>query len=232
MPAYTQAPNYAFTESIAHASADRRMAFIRKVYLFFASTLLFAIGGASVALQNPQILESVLKSGMLLWIGLFLFAMFGMTLVRKVPVLNVVALFAFGVMIGLMASPILFYAQLRAPGTITQAFVLTSAIFIGLTSYVLISRRDFSWMMGGLFVGFFILLGATFLFFWFPPSSGLYFAIQIAAALLFSGFILARTSAILHHYAEDEYIMAAFGLFLDFYNLFITILNLLSLSRD
>jgi FtsH-binding integral membrane protein len=49
--------------------------------------------------------------------------------------------------------------------------------------------------------------------------------------LVFSGYVLFDTSRIIHRYDEKGYCSAAIALFLDFFNMFLAILSILSGGR-
>jgi modulator of FtsH protease len=55
--------------------------------------------------------------------------------------------------------------------------------------------------------------------------SGLHLALSAAIVLLMSGFILYDTSRILHG-GETNYLMATIALYLDIYNLFVSLMHL------
>jgi modulator of FtsH protease len=85
-------------------------------------------------------------------------------------------------------------------------------------------------MSGFLMTGLWVVIGSMLLmfvgsFFGFYVS-GLHLAISAAIVLLMSGFILYDTSRILHG-GETNYIMATVALYLDIYNLFVSLLHIL-----
>ena len=41
---------------------------------------------------------------------------------------------------------------------VLQALILTASVFISLTTYVLVTKKDFSFLGGGLFAGLMILI--------------------------------------------------------------------------
>jgi FtsH-binding integral membrane protein len=121
--------------------------------------------------------------------------------------------------------------EMYAPGVVGQAAFSTVVVFGGLTAYVFLSRKDFSYMGGRLFVGLIALvaggLANRFLF-----KSGLaQYIMSWITVVLFSGFVLYDTSRIIHRYDERGYCMAALALFLDFFNMFMAILNILGGGR-
>jgi modulator of FtsH protease len=108
---------------------------------------------------------------------------------------------------------------------VTTAMAGTGVIFIGLSGYALVSRKDFSFMAGflmvGILVGFLAGLGAV--VFDMPALS---LAVSAMFVLLMSGLILYETSNIIHG-GETNYIMATVTLFVSIFNLFTSLLHLL-----
>jgi len=106
----------------------------------------------------------------------------------------------------------------------------TAAIFLGLSAYVMTTRKDFSFMGGflavGILVGFLAGLGA---FFFHLP--GLSLAVSAMFVLLMSGLILYETSNIIHG-GETNYIMATVTLFVTIFNLFTSLLQLLGFASN
>lgn len=101
----------------------------------------------------------------------------------------------------------------------------TGAIFLGLSGYVMTTRKDFSFMGGFLFVGFLVAILASIgaVIFSLP---GVYLATSAMMVLIMSGFILYDTSKIIHG-GETNYVMATISLFLDIVILFQNLLHLL-----
>ena len=214
----------------AEATLAERLGFIRKVYaLFFAATL-FAIGGVLLgfayepfrvfAFEHPWIMLIAVLGGVL-----------GATALRHKPGINLVALFGFTTLTGVMISPLLWYVSLTNPASILQAGVLTVGIFGGLTAYVFISNRDFSFLRGMLVTGLIVIILAGLLNILIVGSTALGFATAAASLLLFSGFVLYDTSNIIRRYPTNEYVAGALDLYLDAFNIFLALIRLLN-SRD
>ena len=107
--------------------------------------------------------------------------------------------------------PLLYIANVRAPGAITSAAAVTFVAFVGLTLVVFFTRKDFSFlrsllMWGGIIALVLIGAGAIFGF-----QLGTFFSVAMVA--LAGGAILYDTSNVLHHYPEDRYVAAALQLF-------------------
>ena len=101
----------------------------------------------------------------------------------------------------------------------------TGIIFLGLSGYVLTTRKDFSFLGGFLMVGILVAFLAG-LAAYFLSMPGLSLAVSAMFILLMSGLILYQTSAIIHG-GETNYILATVTLFVSIYNLFLSLLHLL-----
>lgn len=218
-------------ETASEASVAERMGFIRKVYaLFFAATL-FAVGGVALGVSYEPLLMFAFEHPFIMFF-LMIGGVFAAQAVRHVPGLNLVALFAFTTFTGVVISPaIALYTQLN-PASIWQAGLLTVGIFGGLTAYVFISKRDFSFMRGMLMTGLIVVFLAVVLNLFIVGSSAFSFAISCVALLLFSGFVLYDTSNIIRRYPTNEYVAGALDLYLDAFNIFLALLRILNASRD
>ena len=214
----------------AEATLPERLAFVRKVYaLFFAATL-FAIGGVLLAFAVPDIMIAVAEHP---YIGFFALigGVLGAQAVRHKPGINLFALFGFTTLTGIIFSPLLFMLGRENPSSILEAGVLTVGIFGGLTAYVFISKRDFSFLRGMVMTGLTVVVIFALLNFFIIGSSALRFGIASAALLLFSGFVLYDTSNIIRRYPTNEYIAGALSLYLDAFNIFIALLRILNGGR-
>jgi modulator of FtsH protease len=213
----------------AQVSVAERMSFIRKVYaLFFAATL-FAIAGVGIALVFTPLLMAVAYHPFIALI-LMLGAVMGAQAVRHVPGVNLLALFGFTTLTGIVISPLVAIVSQNNPASLLQAGVLTVGIFGGLTAYAFISKKDFSFLRGMVVTGLIVIILAGVLNI-FLASSAFSFAISTAALILFSGFVLYDTSNIIRRYPTNEYVAGALALYLDFWNIFLALLRILNAGR-
>ncbi len=134
--------------------------------------------------------------------------------------------FLFTGFMGYTLGPILtFYLGLPNGGQIVlSAFATTAALFVGLSAYAMVTRKDFSFMGGFLFVGLIVVLLAIVanLFLEIPALS---LTISAASVILMSGMILYDTSRMIHD-GEANYILITVSLFADLYVMFVHLLNL------
>ncbi len=146
---------------------------------------------------------------------------------------GVAVVFAFTGLMGFGLGPLLNQYLMMTNGShiVMTALGGTGVIFLGLSGYALTTRKDFSFMGGLLFVGMIVVLIAAIanIFLHVPALS---LAISSIVILLMSGFILFDTSRIIHG-GETNYLLATVALYLDIYNMFVALLNLLgSLNRN
>lgn len=138
--------------------------------------------------------------------------------------------FVFTGLLGASLGPILNVYLAVAPQLVGQALGGTAFIFIALSTYTLISKNDFSFMGGALMVGILtaVVLMLAGLLFQLP-------AVSLAASGVFmlvsSGLILWQTSEIVHN-REQNYIRATVLLYMQIYNVFISLLHLLGVMND
>ena len=200
---------------------------IRNTYTLLSMTLLFSAVTAtlSVMLNMPRItyLVSIGIAFALMWFVLPRTA-------QSASGLGVV--FAITGLLGFALGPILsMYLQLpQGPQIVATALGGTGVIFLGLSAYALTTRRDFNFMGGFLFVDMLVVLAASLanIFFAMPAMS---LAISAAVVMLMSGFILFDTSRMVNG-GVDNYILATIGLYMNIFNLFVSLLQILGITRD
>lgn len=195
---------------------------LKNTYLLLSMTLLFSAmtAGLAMALNLPHpgmIVSMVGYFGLL-----FLTSKFSHS---SIGILCVFALTGF---MGLTLGPILnMYLSHFANGHVLVMTALggTGVIFLGLSAYALISRKDFSFMGGFLMIGILIafVAGIGAMVFSIPSLS---LAVSAMFMLLMSGMILYQTSEIVHG-GETNYILATVSLFVSIYNLFSVLLQFL-----
>ena len=221
-----QSPNH-FSDSSAspgelHSADVKRV--LRNTYALLAMTLLFS-AGVAVATLTLQLPAPGLVLTLVGYFGL-LFAVFKL----QNSGWALPAVFALTGFMGYTLGPLLTHS-LALPGgaqTVTLALGATGATFLALSSYVLLTRRDFSFMGGFLFVGMVIaLLAGIAAMFFQMPALGL--AVSAMVALLSAGLILFETSRIVNG-GETNYVMATVGLYVSVFNLFTSLLSLFGLG--
>lgn len=139
--------------------------------------------------------------------------------------------FALTGFMGLTIGPILnAYMALRGMEPILLALGGTAVIFFGLSAYTLVTKRDFSFMSGFLFVGILVAFIAA-IANYFLQITALGMTVSVMFLFLASGVIMWQTSAIVHG-GERNYISATVTLYVMLYNIFLSLLHLMGMADD
>jgi len=161
------------------------------------------------------------------------YGLFFLTNKLRDSVWGLVSTFALTGFMGFLLGPILnrYLGMAGGAEVVSSAFAMTALVFGGLSAYVLITRKDMSFLGGFITAGFFVLLGAVLASMFFQIN-GLQLAISAGFVLFSSVCILFQTSAIING-GERNYIMATVSLYVSIYNLFVSLLQIFGImSRD
>ncbi|MFL1707428.1 MULTISPECIES: Bax inhibitor-1/YccA family protein [unclassified Campylobacter] len=206
--------------------------FIKQTYQLFAASLLAASVGAYVGLGIAHMFIGNLP----LFIGLVvveLGLLFGLMAAKRKAGLNLVLLFAFTFVSGLTLTPLLA-SVLAMPGgasIVAQAFTLTTVAFGALSVFAMNTKRDFTAMGKMLFITLIVVIVAAIMNLFFK-SPIFQLVISSVSAILFSAYILYDTQNIIRGNYETP-IEGAVALYLDFVNLFTSLLQILGiLNRE
>lgn len=214
-------------QTVQTASGDSILArnkVLRQTYILLGMNVLFsalcAYIGMRLNVQIPWMLSLVALFG-LSW---------GIQMNRNSG-LGVILLFALTGFLGFYISYALnVYVSLGMGSVVVKALIGSAIIFFGLSAYVLMSGKNFTFLGGFLFVGVLVafLAGLGAMFFSMPALS---VVVSAAFLLIFSGYVLYDTSNIIHG-EETNYIVATLNLFMNIFNIFISLLNLLGVFNN
>ncbi len=195
---------------------------LKNTYFLLSLTLIFsaATAGASMYFNLPH-------PGMIVTLIGFYGLLF-LTSKFSNSAIGLLFVFALTGFMGLTLGPIInMYLNAYSNGSelVMTALGGTGVIFLGLSAYALVSRKDFSFMGGFMFIGILIafVAGIAAVIFSIPALS---LAVSAMFVLLMSGLILYETSSIIHG-GETNYIRATVSLYVTIYNLFSSLLHLL-----
>ena len=223
--------DFKFGTSVAEATIDIRMAFIRKVYAILLVQILFTTGLSALSFFSSGYKSWIQTNQWMMWVSLF-GALGTLLLVfwkRKSYPTNLIFLSAFTALEAYSISVITSFYDTRI---VVEALFFTLAIFIALTLFACQSKYDFTSWMPYLFGGLWILIIFGFMSAFFPYNSKVELGYGIVASLIFSGYILVDTQLVMRHYQVEEEIAAAVSLYLDVINLFLSILRILNSSNN
>ncbi|PHV09909.1 Bax inhibitor-1/YccA family protein [Chitinimonas sp. BJB300] len=216
------------TVSTSYGGADlatSRNKVLRNTYMLLALSMIPTALGAWLGMSMKFMVGG--------WMGaiVFLAVSFGAFFAiekTKQSAMGVVLLLAYTGFMGLWLSQYLQMAMRFSNGgqLIAMAAGGTATIFFALATLATVSKKDFSFMGKFLFIGMILLLvaGLANIFFQIPALS---LTISAVATLIFSAFILVDVSRIVNG-GETNYVTATLSLYLNVYNLFVSLLNLLT----
>ncbi len=208
-------------EAVSQESVLARNKVLRQTYILLGMNVLFSAVCAYVGIK--------IHVGNIPWFVAML-ALFGLSMgisANRNNGLGIVLLFALTGFLGFYIANYLGLLLLAgASDIIVKALVGTSIIFFGLSAYVLVSGKNFSFLGGFLFVGLMVALMAGIGAMLFNMST-LSVVSSAAFLLIFSGYVLYDTSNIIQG-EETNYIIATLNLFMNIFNIFVSLLNLLS----
>ena len=196
---------------------------LKNTYLLLSATLLFsaATAGVAIMVNMPPVNIFITIIG---YFGLlFLAHKFSD---RASGILWVFALTGF---MGLTLGGVInVYLKAIPNGSelVATSLLMTGVIFLSLSAFVVSTKKDFSFLGGFLFVGFismFLLGLAAYFLNWSTVS----LAVSGGFVILSSGLILYETSNIVRG-GQTNYILATITLYVAIYNLFMSLLHLLS----
>src|SRR5262245_34111909 len=200
---------------------------LRNTYMLLAMSMVPTVIGAVIGVNTSFAwLGQHPIAGPLLMLAVMIGCLFAVAALRN-SIWGVVAMLAFTFLMGWWLGPMLQYALHFKNGAqlIGLAAGATGAIFFGLSTYVTVSKKDFSFLGKFLFVGLILLvLGSVANLFFQVPAASL--TISAIAVAIFAGYILYDVSAIIQG-GETNYIMATLRIYIDIYNIFVHLLNLL-----
>ncbi|SFV56422.1 Arginine/ornithine antiporter ArcD [hydrothermal vent metagenome] len=202
------------------------VSFMKTTYQLLAASMIAAAAGAYVTMPYT---ETVIQYKWLIF-GFELFMLFiGLGMTRNKPGLNLVALFVFTFTTGVSLVPLL--AQLIGMGNgaiIGNAFLMTAVLFGALSLFAINSKSDYSNWGKPLFITLIIVIIASLINYFLLQSPMMHILITAGTLLLFSFLTIYDTQNIANG-AYDSPVDAAISLYLDFFNMFTSLLQLLGI---
>lgn len=224
--------NISSIHSIQTASQTDVSKVLRNTYMLLGLTLAFSAVTAGISMAAG------VGHGLGLVMSLVAIALVWFVLPKTAnSSTGLLVVFAFTGLIGASLGPMLnHYVKLANGGTIImQALGGTAAVFMGLSAYVLTTRKNFNFLGGFVAAGVMLMLAASLFligasFFGYQFSTmGL--VLSAGVVLLMSALILYQTSEIIHG-GETNYILATTTLFMSIINLFTSLLHLLGFANS
>ncbi|RYL90908.1 Bax inhibitor-1/YccA family protein [Sporolactobacillus sp. THM7-4] len=164
-------------------------------------------------------------------IGMIVMMMF----IRKRQAIGYLLMYAFMFVSGLtLFSVISRYISLLGASVVLQAFTVTTVSFGAIAIYTMVSKRDFTFLGGFLFLGLIALIVISLFSIFIPFSSTTMMIYSGMGILIFIGYTLFDFSRLtVHGFTDQDIPMIVVSIYLDFINLFLYILQFIGIgSRD
>ena len=195
---------------------------LRSAFILLAIVLACAAAGTffGLSIELPRM--------KFMWIVFMAIFIGGPFLIRSIQNMQTAILVtcAWAGLVGLMMSPMIghFLSFAGGPAILFNALATTAVAFVALSGYAIVSRRNFNFLGGFLFVGFILALVAIIanIFLQIPVLS---LTISSVVVLLCSGSILYNVSRLVHEGADNALMMVV-ELFADIAVMFSHLLNL------
>jgi uncharacterized protein len=203
------------------------------VYNYMVAGLAFTAFVAWLVTRNQELLFTVAKNSMVLGLGVLGMSMAFGFFQHRFSTLGATLYFAaFAGLMGAMLAPL---ALIYTGGSIAKAFLMASAVFLGMSIYGYATKKDLSGWGPALGVGFLAVIVVSLLNAFIFKSSMADMALSAVVVLLSAGIIGYSTQEIkaAYYYFKNNQaslnkiaVIAAVGLYVNFINLFIILLRL------
>ncbi|PAF50141.1 hypothetical protein BKH43_05900 [Helicobacter sp. 13S00401-1] len=217
--------NYARDTQKEAASAQSDTAlvnFVKTTYKFFAASLLLATIGAFIGIYHVNFVVSFRWPIFILEIVSLIALMF----LKDRRGINIALLAIFTFLSGLTLVPLLaFVISVNGLSGVVQALAMTTIIFGIMSVYAIKTPRDLANLGRVLLISVIVVIVVSLLNMFWLKSSMLQLGIAGIATIIFSVYIAYDTQNIIKGRYSSP-IMAAIALYLDFLNVFVSLLQI------
>jgi len=212
----------AYTYETSHRSEAQIVSFVKETYKLFAASMMAGAVGAYVGVPLAGTISAWFIPLMILEFALLI----GLQFVKNKPGINLMVMFGFVFMTGLMLAPLLAYTLGMSGGgvIIGNAFAMTSVVFGAMSFFAIKSTKDFTGYGKPLMIALFVIIGFSIINI-FLGNPLLSIIISGAVVILFSILVIFDTQNIMNGMYETP-IDGAIALYLDFLNIFTALLQL------
>ncbi len=201
--------------------------FVKETYKLFAASMMAGAVGAYVGVPLAGTIAAYFIPLFILEIALLI----GLHFVKHKPGINLVVMFSFVFMTGLMLAPLLSKTLGMSGGGIVigNAFAMTSVVFGAMSFYAIKTTKDFTSYGKPLMIALFVVIGFSVVNL-FIGNPMLAVGISGAVVFLFSILVIYDTQNIMRGGYETP-IDGAIALYLDFLNIFTALLHLFGMFK-
>jgi len=205
------------------------VAFMKQTYQLLALSMITAALGAYLTMPFAEAIQGM---SWIIWGAELAILFFGFNMTRSNKTAHMTMLFVFTFITGVSLVPL--FAMLIGAGKgalIGNAFLMTSILFGSLSMFAINSTQDFSNWGKPLFITAITVIILSVLNVLIFNSPILHVIISAVVLLVFALFTIYDTQNIANG-AYDSPVDAAVSLYLDFLNMFISLLQLLGIMSD
>ena len=218
--------NKNYSAEVEYTQEVASVGFMKQTYQLLGASMIAAAAGAYIAM--PYV-ETIMQFKWFLFGFVILMVWVVLPMSRNKPGLNLLALFVFTFATGVMIVPLLAsFIGAGKGGLIGNAFLMTSVLFGALSLFAINSKTDFSSWGKPLFITFIVIFIASLVNILILQSPIMHVIITAGVLLLFGIFTIYDTQNIANG-AYDSPVDAAVSLYLDFFNMFTAILQLMGI---
>ncbi|MDR7002579.1 FtsH-binding integral membrane protein [Neobacillus niacini] len=201
--------------------------FMPSVLRTFALSLAFAFIGTMAGVFVP--------TGLFLPLSILeLVMLFAAFFFRRKKAISYSFLYIFTFISGITLYPIVaHYLATTGANTVIMAFATTTVVFTGIAIYAAKSKRNFSFLGGFLLAALLALVAISIFNIFWPLSTTGMLAYSFIGVMVFSGYVLFDFSRMKHYGVSAEDVpLVALSLYLDFINLFLSILRIFGILQS
>lgn len=167
--------NFSAPVNVATANTSVRVNFLRKVYTLLTINFLITIAVSCAFAFIIPVREFIVERRWLIVVALIVavVALIALSCVKLAFPTNLIMMYvfvlAFSVTIGVIVAS--YYDNGYGP-IVIQAFAATAAVFFAITAYILVTKKDFSFLYGFLGAALFVLIVLSIINFAFNATTG------------------------------------------------------------
>ena len=208
---------------------------IQETYRLLAVAVFAAMAGGWLGSRSPDVIRFFLSVPGLIVAMMALNFIPSMTInvARKNPRLGVPYLGLFGLVSGLVLSPLIFFAMIRSgagvdtPNLVQAALAITAFIFLGVSGYVWKSGTRFKASEGYLSAAFWAITAAVVVNYFFLHSGVMGIAVSTAIGLFGGVGLVMSTAQVLNDPEYRDPVVGALCIYAGLFNIFQAVLHLL-----
>jgi modulator of FtsH protease len=214
-------------ENISNES--KVVSFVKDTYKLFAASMMAGAVGAYVGIPMASAIQGMILPLFILEIALLI----GLQFVKNKPGINMLVMFGFVFMTGLTSAPLIAQTlQMTGGGAIVgNAFAMTAVVFGAMSLFAIKTERDFTGYGKPLMIALVVIIVFSLLNAFVLQNPMFAVLISGVTTLLFSILVIFDTQNIIKGNYETP-IDGAIALYLDFLNIFLSLLQLFGFFGD